>query len=86
VQKELPWEKLKGVAQSRGYVIIGGSETTSAWASIDVSEMLNLCVFFPLINYIWTKRREEMSSEQNPLNDQPPAEDLSQQSEWHENE
>ena len=85
VQMDLPWEKLGNIYEARGYLIIKEKGTLSTWKIIEVSTMLNLCVFLRLIRQIKNDNYSR-KSEQRSLSYQPPANDSLQRSEWQEYE
>ena len=52
-QQCLPWDRFAGVENYKGYLLtIKEGETASTWQEIEVADMLNLCVFLPLIHHI----------------------------------
>ena len=83
-RKDLPWEQLGEVYEAGRYLVIQKKGTLTAWR-IEVSNTLNLCVFLRLIRQIKNDNRVR-ENEQRSLSYQPPANDLSRQSEWREYE
>ena len=81
----LPWENLGATGESREFFIIREKGSPSPWARIDISTMLNLCVFWPLLEEI---RRDQRAKEkpQSTLINQSLAYIPTQQSEWQEYE
>ncbi|HLZ62219.1 MAG TPA: DUF6585 family protein [Ktedonosporobacter sp.] len=61
------------IKEQQGFIGVRNDATTSTWADIEEHDMLNLCVFLPLINHIRRTLRAlaQKSEEENALNDQP---------------
>lgn len=51
-QKVLSWEELGDVSVSNGHTVIKKKGALLAWERLSISQMRNLCVFLPLVNYI----------------------------------
>lgn len=84
-QESLAWEKLGGMYEYRGYLIIKERGNASTWKSIEISTILNLCILLPLIRQIkidYDMRENELRA----WSYQPPVNAGSQHSEWGEYE
>ena len=85
-KKLLPWAKLGSIYEISGCLVIREKGSHSRWASIEASEILNICVLLALIQQI---RREIIIKNNKP---QPlsysylPSQETQQSSEWQEYE
>lgn len=76
-RKTLPWEELGEVYVDKGFTTIKKRGALLTWEKLSVSQMLNLCVFIPLVKHI-----QEGSKDKKPLSDQPPPTANPQNLEW----
>ncbi len=81
----LLWENLGSVNEFREFLTIRTEGSSSLWARIDISTLLNLCILRPLLEQIRRDRRTR-ESRQNSLINQSLAYIPPQQSEWQEYE
>ncbi len=76
-RKTLPWEELGEVYVDNGFTTIKKRGALLTWEKLSISQMLNLCVFLPLVKHIL-----EGSKDKKPLSDQPLPNDNRQNPEW----
>ncbi len=80
-EKQLPWAQVGPIGERRGMLIICEKGTLVTWASIDVSTIYNLSIFFSLVKQI---KRSRLDNEiaLGSMNVQVPLVPALPQSEW----
>ncbi len=76
-QKTLPWEELGEVYVDNGFATLKKRRALMTWEKLSISQMLNLCVFLPLVKHI-----RETGEYKKPVSDQPLPNDNPQNLEW----
>ncbi len=84
-QKSLPWERFPMLHQQQGLLCINEKNVQSTWAAVEISDILNLFILFPLVKQINNQHRTKLNNQQ-PLSYQPVIEPAVQPSEWNEYE
>ena len=81
-QQSLPWERFAAIEYSNEHsftidaIEVGAS--TSAWQKVEVDDMLNFCVFLPLITHIKNSLRTNTYEGDDPLIRETAAEETAQ--------
>lgn len=76
-RKILPWEDLGEIYEDNGFITIKKRGALLTWEKLSISQMLNLCVFLPLIQHIREGNKDKPS-----LSDQPPPPSAWQYPQW----